>query len=91
MKLLSIIFRIYSFCFLFYFWKITTFLQIIKLQIFLFRPLVGWWVGKAEKWRSPFLGVGWRCGVSVANTAKANYLKNTIAPLFSFFALSSYI
>ncbi|MCL1934158.1 MAG: hypothetical protein FWF53_10165 [Candidatus Azobacteroides sp.] len=36
-------------------------------------PLVGWWVGKAEKWRSPFLGVDWRCGMSAANTARANF------------------
>jgi hypothetical protein len=34
--------------------------------------VLGWWVGRVEKWRSPFLGVGWRCGVSVSNTAKAN-------------------
>jgi len=23
----------------------------------------GWWVGRAEKWRSQFLGEDWRCGV----------------------------
>ena len=57
------------------------------MQIFLFRPLVGWWVGIAEKWRSQFLGVGWRCGVSVANTAKANYLKNIFAPFLPLFLI----
>ena len=35
---------------------------------------LGWWAGKAEKWRNPFFGEGWRCGVSEANTAKANSL-----------------
>jgi hypothetical protein len=44
-------------------------------------------VGKAEKWRSPFLGEGWRCGVSVANTAKAKYLKNIFAPFFLLFLI----
>jgi len=34
-------------------------------------------VGKAEKWRSPFLGEDWRCGVSEANTAKANIFKRS--------------
>jgi len=48
-------------------------------------------VGKAEKWRSPFLGEGWRCGVSEANTAKANFLKNIFVPFFPFFSnLSNY-
>jgi len=42
-------------------------------------------VGKAEKWRSPFLGVGWRCGVSEENTAKANFLKNIFAAFLSLF------
>jgi hypothetical protein len=42
-------------------------------------------VGKAEKWRSPFFGVGWRCGVSEANTAKANFLKNIFAPFLPLF------
>jgi hypothetical protein len=44
-------------------------------------------VGKAEKWRSPFLGVGWRCGVSAANTAKANFLKNMLVPFLSLFQI----
>jgi len=47
--------------------------------------VLGWWVGKAEKWRSQFLGVGWRCGVSAANTAKANFLLNFFAPFLASF------
>ena len=53
-------------------------------SILLSRPLVGWRVGKAEKWRSPFLGEGWRCGVSAANTAKANCLSLLVS--LSFFS-----
>jgi hypothetical protein len=29
-----------------------------KFSLALRHPLVGWWVGIAEKWRSSFLGVG---------------------------------
>jgi hypothetical protein len=42
-------------------------------------------VGKAKKWRSPFFGVGWWCGVREANATKANYLKNIFAPFLSLF------
>ena len=44
----------------------------------------GWWVGRAEKWRNPFFGVGGRCGVSAANTAKANCLSLLVS--LSFFS-----
>ena len=58
--------------------KSTTFFANKSISVcFSFRPLVGRWVGKAEKWRSPFLGEDWRCGVSEANTAKANILKRS--------------
>jgi hypothetical protein len=64
--------------------KIQFYFQLLHFYFFEFfflllcRSLVGWWVGIAEKWRSPFFGVGWRCGVSETNTAKANFLKQIV-------------
>jgi len=43
----------------------------------------GW--AKPKNGEAHFFGVGWRCGVSAANTAKANYLQNILAPFLPFF------
>jgi hypothetical protein len=74
------------------FGKDTTLLCIIQLQIFLFRPLVGWWVGKAEKWRSSFWGVGLavRCERSEHGKSQLSikYFCTIVIVCHSFFRVS---
>jgi len=49
---------------------------------------------KGGGWAEPkngeahFWAWGWRCGVSEANTAKANFQKNIFAPFMSFYDFS---
>jgi len=61
----------------------------IRLFMF-FRPLVGWWVGKAEKWRSPFLGEGLavRCERSEHGKSQLS-IKYLCSILATFFIICS--
>jgi hypothetical protein len=53
-------------------------------------PKGGGWA-KPKNGEANFWARSWRCGVSEANTAKANFLKNIFVSFFPFFAnLSNY-
>jgi len=71
--------------------KLQLFYELTIKQIFLFRPLVGWWVGRAEKWRSPFWGVGLAVRCERSEHGKSQlFIKYFCTILTTFYYFSSF-
>ena len=66
-----------------------------RTMFYCFATTEGWWVGRAEKWRSPFLGVGlaMRCERSEHGKSQLSikYLRSILLLVFKVIVISSFI
>jgi hypothetical protein len=65
--------------------KLHFYFELVKIILDFF---IGWWVGKAEKWRSPFLGVGLAVRCKRSEHGKSQLSKKYLCTIsYHFFSL----